>query len=627
MATITRTNVVAATTTTTVPEEEVDSGLIDTTGLRILGENGTAEWTAEGVGDSRVVLFNAVRDTTEEQVIEMVEHVLRQAYEKQDRGGLLDLFLLAFATRNCRGGKGEKKLFYHMLVRMYREFPVTVVRTLELVPHYGYWKDLQNILGLIAGDDDVFSPLKDRIFQLYAEELIKNQMEIAVAEEENRVPKISLCAKYVPKEKRSVDKKLGFVQQMCRLLFPEQFKKFDKLKSQDKRRRLNWCKMQYRKMVSKQNKLLDVPEIKMCAHRWQEINFQRVASLCLNRNRKAFLNEKLKEVPEGTEQDTGNRHPTDQDRIECRNHLIGTMVDPSKINAGQLFPHELTQKAYNTYNMSTIDQRLLDAQWNSLVESVKETFMEYAEVEGGINLGNLVALVDVSGSMTGTPMDVAVALGIMVSELANPVFRDKFLTFSARPQWFDLSGYSSIIEKVQATRRAPWQMNTNFELAIDEILTLVERNRLPQEEVPNLIVFSDMQFDAATDKKSKWETSHERIVRKFHYLGMKICGQPYEPPTIIYWNLRQTHGHVVQADTPGTRMLSGFSPAMLKLLLKGDDPEQEVEREVNVVQADGSIKVVKVKGKVTPYETMRQALDDPLYDPVRKVVLDAGELF
>jgi hypothetical protein len=79
----------------------------------------------------------------------------------------------------------------------------------------------------------------------------------------------------------------------------------------------------------------------------------------------------------------------------------------------------------------------------------------------------------------------------------------------------------------------------------------------------------------------------------------------------VYWNLRgDTKGFVAQADTPNVQMLSGFSPSLLKLLLTA--------KPLSSPQAGGG------KREVTPYDTLRAALDDEAYDVVRRV-LKAGQ--
>ena len=47
------------------------------------------------------------------------------------------------------------------------------------------------------------------------------------------------------------------------------------------------------------------------------------------------------------------------------------------------------------------------------------------------------------------------------------------------------------------------------------------------------------------------------------------------------------------------------------------------EEEVEVVQKDGT--VVKEKVRVTPEEILKKMLDDPIYDPVRKVLATSTE--
>jgi len=138
-----------------------------------------------------------------------------------------------------------------------------------------------------------------------------------------------------------------------------------------------------------------------------------------------------------------------------------------------------------------------------------------------------------------------------------------------------------------------------------------------------MIVFSDMQFDMAHGgggyysygggRQEPWETHHERLCRRFAEVGRAVCGEPYAPPRIIYWNLRgNTVGFPADAAAPNTQMISGFSPALLKLVLAGKDL---VGDEKEVTLPDGTKRVVR-EGP-TPAETVRAALDDAAFDAVR----------
>merc|ERR1711959_145460 len=90
-------------------------------------------------------------------------------------------------------------------------------------------------------------------------------------------------------------------------------------------------------------------------------------------------------------------------------------------------------------------------------------------------------------------------------------------------------------------------------------------------------------------------------------------GEAHAPPRIIFWNLRgATVGVPAEASAPNTQLLSGFSPSLLKLVLKGEDL---VADEEEVAQPDGSVKMVRAGP--TPEQTYRAALDSPDFDIVR----------
>merc|ERR1712164_52400 len=219
----------------------------------------------------------------------------------------------------------------------------------------------------------------------------------------------------------------------------------------------------------------------------------------------------------------------------------------------------------------------------------------------GAKRGALVSLVDVSGSMSGVPMEVSIALGLLVADLADAPFKHRVLTFESQPRWHKIPATSSPVEQIRNLSRAPWGGSTNFAAAMDLLLAACVEGNVAAEDVPDLIVFSDMQFDQANGPG--WETHHERLSREWASKG-------YELPTITYWNLRgdTQGGFMSEASTPGVRLLSGFSPALLKLVLTGEEADDDEEATVDGAPA---------KQKPTPYETMRRALDAPRYDAVR----------
>ena len=279
----------------------------------------------------------------------------------------------------------------------------------------------------------------------------------------------------------------------------------------------------YRQLLSRLNAALATTETLMAAHRWEEIKFANVASLCLQRNRKAFLNEALKGKLTAADELTGNRFPDDEARVAARAHLRACIASKKGVKGSELGPHEIAKKCMRgRAALSTLEADLMDAQWASLRDGVRAALAAAQEkkearvleaaapgaslddlralkaaLPASVDLGKLVPLVDVSGSMSGQPMEAAIGLGLLVSELTHPAFRDRAITFESTPSWVDLSGGRGVLEKVQTLQGAGWGGSTNFEAACELILEGCVRGKLPADEVPDLLVFSDMQFDQA----------------------------------------------------------------------------------------------------------------------------------
>jgi hypothetical protein len=566
----------------------------------VIGENGMA---AEATTKKLLLdlFFYIVRDSLEGELKDITTKILKSVRDNRDVNLLCDLIVLIFQTRDCRGGKGEKKLFYLLLLELNRDFPETLKMLLVEIPTYGYFKDFILIMEMIStlGVDSDLGDLKglsESIINIFVEQLRKDEKEL-----NESLPKLSFAGKYAPREGKQYDL---IAKKLARKLYPE-----SRTPNKD-----------YRKLLSKLTEKLNVPEVLMCARRYHEIDFKHVPSLCANRFRKAFLNELIPKkgsepVPlSESEQETGNRHPDDPHRVQCRKNLQIASVE-GKVCGKVLLPHELVSQLMRNSKISSFESSLYDAQWAKIKEGVLEGIAKFISGENcsAINLGKLVPLVDVSGSMSGTPMDVAVALGILVSELSDPAFKDRFITFEESPKWVSLEGLTTLKDKVVKTQAASWGGSTNFESALEMILEVAVKLRLKPEEIPDMIVFSDMQFNQAG---RYGDTMHAVIQRRFAEAGVRICGTPYKAPKIIYWNLRgNTTGFPVDAYTPNTQMISGFSPSLLKLLLDGEPLVIEETTE------DGKV----IQREVTPEETLRKALDDKRYDPIREILSKSQE--
>jgi hypothetical protein len=564
-----------------------------------MGEKGALAHSAAGVGDARLALFSKlVRGMTEEAVLTAVHAIVQQAEDAATCAEkvqiLQDAFVMAFHTRDVRGGKGERDLAYSMLLTLYGAEPEAALQCLALLPEYGSWKDL-----VVIADDIEHHALGKECIRLMAAQL--------QADAKSASPR-SLCAKWAPREKSRYSK---VAKALRRSMFPDTSSRpitsyADVAKHPEQRSAPvdAHAAHKYRALVSRLTAKLDVAEVHMTTGTWAEIDPTSIPAVCLKNNKHALLNRILpnkKKRTRGAVDEDGDdsrvRFPLNEDRIACaarmQEVLEKSKTDKSvSLHGAVLHPHQLTAHYMNSCSHG--EDEIVEAQWRDL----RNKCMGQAGT-----LGKLVPLIDVSGSMEGEPMQVAIALGILLTEVTAPALRDRFITFESNPKWQALDPNASLRQKVAVAKAAPWGGSTNFAKAIRLILQAAVNSELPAAEMEGvtLVVFSDMEFDVAGREYSSriaqhnWATEHEKLVAEFAHHG-------YSAPHIVYWNLRaNTSDYAVQHDTPGVSMVSGFSQNLLKLFMEG-----------------------KVDALTDPMITMREALDNARYDKVRAVCSSAA---
>jgi hypothetical protein len=251
------------------------------------------------------------------------------------------------------------------------------------------------------------------------------------------------------------------------------------------------------------------------------------------------------------------RYPENSDRIECSEnfnfHIQKVVKGETEMKGKRVGLADFTKQAIELLkleNRSRTEITLLNSQWR-----------DNSSQNGA--LGKMIAMVDVSGSMEGDPMNVAIALGIRIAE--KSVLGKRVMTFSSKPTWINLDGYNDFVPQVEIIKKAEWGMNTNFYAALDLILDAIILNKMEPEDVQDmvLVVLSDMQMDAG-DSSNK-QTLYDTMKTKYEAAGIRVHGKPYKPPHILFWNLRSTSGFPSLCNQQNVSMMSGFSPALLNL--------------------------------------------------------------
>ncbi|WVZ09552.1 hypothetical protein V8G54_014082 [Vigna mungo] len=510
---------------------------------------------------------------------------------------------LVFNLRGIRGtGKSDRRNFYGAAIWLHRHHPKTLLGNIPSLADFGYFKDLPKILYLLLEGSDAREIQKSELIEIKCrlnkrkkpgtgkkqkgktkalkktvdaakDKAESSEKEIAhVAREEKKVAlakklvdrytndpdfrflhdrvsdyfaeclrkdleflksgsltKVSLAAKWCPSVDSSFDRHTLLCETIAKRVFPrEEYNEYEGVEEAHYAYRVR--DRLRKEVLVPLRKVLELPEVFIGANRWDLIRYNRVASVAMKFYKEKFL-----------------KH--DNERFKA--YLEDVKSGKSTIAAGALLPHEIIRSLKDEDGGD-----VAELQWKRVVDDLKKKGM----------MKSCLAVCDVSGSMNGVPMEVCVALGLLVSELCEEPWKGKVVTFSKKPQLHLIEG-DDLKSKTQFVEQMDWGSNTDFQKVFDLMLEVaVSGNLRPDQMIKRLFVFSDMEFDQAS--ANPWETDYQAITRKF---GEKGFGDVV--PQIIFWNLRDSKATPVPATQKGVALLSGFSKNLLTMFL---DKEGEV---------------------------------------------------
>lgn len=441
-----------------------------------------------------------------------------------------------FFARDVRGGMGERRLFRICMEALTREHPEKVRAVLRLIAEYGRWDDLLCLTNTSVKNDVV--------------KIIVDQLTDDMQRAEQGMP-ISLLAKWMPSENASSSK----TKQMAQFYIGA----------------LKITAPQYRRMLSGLRKKIDVVERKMSANEWGEISYSAVPSRANLIYKDSFLKH------------DASRRLAYLEKLE---------KGEEKINAATLFPHDIVHKYSNQcngwWNRTFKDDATVEALWKNLPNFVPEEEGTIVVADGS---GSMDTGVDPHSGVTA--LDVANALAIYFAERLKGPYQNQYITFSHNPKLVNLAGFTTLAGKLREAYRHNEVADTNIEAVFDLILKTAVRNKLTQEEIPhNILIISDMEFNMATGYHMVDETLFESIARRYQAAG-------YQMPRLVFWNVCSRTGTIpVKQNDTGVALVSGFSPAITKMVLSG---------------------------KTDPYEALMETLNGERYMPVREALKNVKE--
>ena len=309
------------------------------------------------------------------------------------------------------------------------------------------------------------------------------------------------------------------------------------------RKSLGITSKQYRKLLSWGRERINVLERLMSSNQWDKVDFSKIPSRAGLIYKNAFAR---------------------RDILKAKYEHF--MQDKStKVNAKDLYPHEIAHRAFYTDSSDEVNRLTLQKYWDNLPNY-------YGNKEE-----NGIAVVDVSGSMSGQPMEVAVSMGAYIAEKAHGPFANHFITFSVRPELVKFEGID-IVDKFKRCVRADWCMNTDLKAMFNMLFDTAVKDHIKQEDMPERIyIFSDMQFDkcvtVSDTRNRRWYSyaSQSEIDTMMEAEKKRWARYGYKLPSVVFWNVNAAFKNNIPAIGEGFSYVSGFSPVMIETILSGKD--------------------------------------------------------
>lgn len=422
---------------------------------------------------------------------------------------------LLFYTRDIRGGYGERDTFNQMLRHLAEINTESVEKNLWAVLEFGRAKDLYSLIGTPA-EDAMWKFMNDQF------ELDLQNMEAGKS--------VSLLAKWIATPDSSSDKtkslgkitaaKLGYTFKTMR---------------------------EYKNKLRALRKYLDLPEAKMCAGKWDEIEYSKCASRFLLKNRKAIMKHDAKRWTEFNKKVESGEETMHMDAVT---------------------PCDIIYEVRHNYTKD------LETMWKSLPDICES---------------NVIVMCDTSRSMEDygyysnktkvKPIDVAFGLAMYFAQRNKGDLKDLMMNFSDRPQFIELDA-ATLKDNYRIASHAPVNYSsTNLERAFRLLLKTCIKSNVSQEEMPEaIIIVSDMQINCVqgVDRDNNM-TFYDAMKMQYETAGYKM-------PQVVFWNVNAVNPTFHAAkSTKGVSLVSGYSVNIFKDVMNniGTTPYELMMRVVN----------------------------------------------
>lgn len=436
--------------------------------------------------------------------------------------------------RDVRGGVGERKSFREFMVylaKAHEDIAVKLINEVDIA-EYGRWDDIL----------DIYFNTKSKKVQLAIRSKVIGQFIDDMKNYKEGKP-ISLLAKWLYSTNASSAEtvKRGHI-----------IKKWFEFSSKE-----------YRKVLSKLRKHIDIVERKMSANEWNDIDYSAVPSKANLNYGSAFM---------------------EHDEKRRTEYLESLKKGETKINAQAMFLHDIVHK-YGLLNWYNSDKHnvddTLEALWNA-----------QEKVEG---FENTLVVCDGSGSMTSplgngtssnvTALEVACAISLYCAQNNSGEFKNKFITFSSRPRLVNVNS-DTLFGNLNIMRKYNECSDTNIEATFDLILNTAVKHNMVQEDMPKtVLIITDCEFNGVASGSYFWGKRTPTVNKAlFEVIRERFEAKGYKLPKLVFWNVNSRTGTIPLTENEmGVILLSGFSKNLMQLVMSSElDPYKALVEQLNV---------------------------------------------
>jgi len=521
-----------------------------------LGENGHLElkWSQNIREKILQWNFQAIRCSEEKMIqLELIYYQLIKQlftiynfscieyYEKQiAMDHLVLLYKMIGQMRDFIHGKGEYTISFHMIYSWYQFCPElsffaieNFVKRNDHEQPFGSWKDIKYFCNFLIKKGIT----KNHDIIHFCIQLINNQLrEDEIKNKSNQ--SISLVAKWIPREN---SEKFGWLNE---LLAVDYFSFYLKDCSEQNKiqfeRATNKCKMDYRKLISKLNKICETIEIKQCSKNWANISFHNITSIGFLKKSASFLNNKNKKEIDRKICEINFKYFIEQNIEKNGCKIKGKYINLGDFTKRALFLLELNELNPEDENI-IFQMKILNEQWKDNSNNTEI-------------LGNMIPIVDISETNTDEGRNLAIAIGIRIAE--KTIFAKRIIIFGSYSRWINLDSCNNFTSMVNKIKQKDWGINADFYSSLNFILNEMINVKMSSDEIKKLmlIIISDMQIDSFKENKNNLYLEIKQLYQTF---GFKYFGKDLEPPVILFWNVRNTNGFPASSTQKNCFMFSG----------------------------------------------------------------------